>query len=46
MRLHKIYAPLVRQGHQVVLYTCAFKGCTKEEVVDGILVSTINLVKG
>ena len=36
MRLHKIYAPMTQQGHEVVLYSCAFPGCRKEEVVDGI----------
>ncbi|MEA2069278.1 MAG: glycosyltransferase family 4 protein [Verrucomicrobiota bacterium] len=38
MRLHQIYAPLTQQGHEVVLYSCAFKGCKKQETVDGIAV--------
>ena len=36
MRLHQIYAPLTQQGHEVVLYSCAFPGCAKTENVDGI----------
>ena len=36
MRLHQIYAPLTRQGHEVILYACAFPGGEKEERVDGI----------
>ena len=36
MRLHKIYAPLTEAGHEVILYSCAFKGCEREEIVDGI----------
>lgn len=36
MRLHRIYAPLTTQGHEVFLYSCAFKGCKREEVIDGI----------
>ena len=36
MRLHKIYAPLIGQGHQVILYSCAFRGCGKSENLDGI----------
>ena len=36
MRLHQIYAPLTQQGHEVVLYSCAFPGCKKQENVDGI----------
>jgi glycosyltransferase involved in cell wall biosynthesis len=36
MRLHQIYAPLTEQGHEVVLYSCAFPGCEKQENVDGI----------
>ena len=36
MRLHQIYAPLTKQGHEVVLYSCAFPGCKKTENVDGI----------
>ncbi len=38
MRLHKIYAPLTQQGHEVVLYSCAFPGSKKEEQIDGIKV--------
>ncbi len=36
MRLHQIYSPLTQQGHEVVLYSCAFPGCRKWEDVDGI----------
>lgn len=36
MRLHQIYAPLTQQGHEVVLYSCAFPGCKKQESLDGI----------
>ena len=36
MRLHHVYAPLTRQGHEVILYACAFPGCEKQEQIDGI----------
>lgn len=37
-RLQEVYAPLVRQGHEVVLYSCAFPGCTRTDTIDGIQV--------
>ena len=36
LRLHKVYEPLVAQGHEVILYSCAFPGCKSEEIVNGI----------
>lgn len=36
VRLQQVYAPLVQQGHQVILYSCAFSGCLEKETVDGI----------
>ncbi len=41
MRLQLVYAPLVRQGHEVVLYSCAFPGCESRENIDGIEVHRI-----
>lgn len=35
-RLQQVYAPLVRQGHEVILYSCAFPGCDAEDHIDGI----------
>ena len=35
-RLQQVYAPLVRQGHEVVLYSCAFPGCDPVDHIDGI----------
>ncbi|MDF7808349.1 glycosyltransferase family 4 protein [Pontiellaceae bacterium B12219] len=37
-RLQHVYAPLTKQGHEVVLYCCAFPGCEPEENIDGIQV--------
>lgn len=36
LRLHKVYEPLAAQGHEVVLYSCAFAGGKSEENVNGI----------
>jgi glycosyltransferase involved in cell wall biosynthesis len=36
IRLQEVYAPLTKQGHEVVLYCCAFPGCEREENLDGI----------
>lgn len=38
LRLHKVYEPLVAQGHEVILYSCAFPGCQLEENINGIQV--------
>ncbi len=38
LRLHKVYEPLVKQGHDVFLFSCAFPNCLYEEVVNGIRV--------
>jgi len=35
-RLQHVYAPLVHQGHRVILYCCAFPGCEPRENIDGI----------
>lgn len=35
-RLQQVYAPLTRQGHEVVLYSCAFPGCKPSENIEGI----------
>lgn len=35
-RLQQVYAPLVRQGHEVILYSCAFPACAPQETIDGI----------
>lgn len=35
-RLQHVYAPLARQGHEVVLYSCAFPGCEPDDTIDGI----------
>ncbi len=36
LRLHKIYAPLTKWGHKIILYSCAFPRCKKQEKIDGI----------
>lgn len=38
LRLQHVYAPLTKQGHEVVLYCCAFPGCEPYENMDGIQV--------
>ncbi len=35
-RLQQVYAPLAKQGHEVVLYSCAFPGCEPTDNIDGI----------
>ncbi len=35
-RLQQVYAPLARQGHKVILYSCAFPGCAPDDDIDGI----------
>lgn len=35
-RLQHVYAPLAQQGHEVVLYSCAFSGCESIDNIDGI----------
>jgi len=35
-RLQHVYSPLAKQGHQVILYSCAFPGCEAEDNIDGI----------
>ena len=37
-RLQQVYAPLVRAGHKVVLYSCAFPGASRTDSIDGIRV--------
>ncbi len=37
-RLQHVYAPLTKQGHEVVLYSCAFPGCKPRADIDGIQV--------
>ena len=38
LRLQEVYAPLVKQGHQVTLYSCSYSDCLKYEIIDGIKV--------
>ena len=40
-RLQNVYAPLVEKGHEVILYSCAFKNCSKNAVINGIRVYRI-----
>ena len=35
-RLQQVYAPLTQQGHEVILYSCAFPGCGPDDNIDGI----------
>ncbi|MDF7798960.1 glycosyltransferase family 4 protein [Pontiellaceae bacterium B1224] len=35
-RLQHVYAPLTEQGHEVILYSCAFPGCEPSDNIDGI----------
>jgi glycosyltransferase involved in cell wall biosynthesis len=37
-RLQQVYAPLVRAGHKVVLYSCSFAGASRMDSIDGIRV--------
>lgn len=37
-RLQQVYAPLVKEGHEVVLYSCAFPGCKPYEEIEGLQV--------
>ena len=41
VRLQYVYAPLTQQGHQVILYSCAFPGCEQRDNIDGIEVHRI-----
>ena len=40
-RLQNVYAPLVEKGHEVILYSCAFKNCSKNAIINGIRVYRI-----
>lgn len=40
-RLRHVYAPLAKQGHEVILYCCAFPGCDPQENIDSIEVHRI-----
>ena len=35
-RLQHVYAPMVRMGHEVILYSCAFPGCEADDCIDGV----------
>ncbi len=35
-RLQHVYAPLTKQGHEVILYSCAYPGCEPDDNIDGI----------
>jgi len=35
-RLQQVYAPLAKQGHKIILYSCAFPGCEPQDNIDGI----------
>ena len=35
-RLQQVYAPLTKQGHEVILYCCAFSGGEPQDNIDGI----------
>ena len=37
-RLQNVYAPLLEKGHEVILYSCAFKNCSKNAIINGIRV--------
>ena len=36
VRLHEVYSPLTKLGHEVVLYSCSFKNSANFEEIDGI----------
>ena len=36
VRLHEVYTPLVKQGHNIILYCCSFNNAPKYECINGI----------